>query len=92
MIEGKIVRVSGPVIYASGLGGAGLYADLNQAQRKILALLRTRQEVAAREVRDLLPDRAERTIQRDLRGLIEAGFITSVGGARALRYRINEAL
>ena len=29
MIEGKITRVSGPIVYASGLDGAGLYDVVN---------------------------------------------------------------
>ena len=72
------------------LGGNGLFADLNPAQRRILALLRTRPDISFREVRELLPDRAERSIQRDIRGLIDAQLIAASGSARALRYHLRE--
>jgi len=72
------------------IAGVGLFADLNPAQRKILALIRTTGDVSIHAVREILPDRAERTIQRDLRGLVDAGFVTTHGGARALRYRLSD--
>lgn len=72
------------------LGGAGLFADLNPTQRKILVLLRTRKDISFREVRELLPERAERSIQRDIKTLVDAQLITSSGSARALRYHLSE--
>jgi ATP-dependent DNA helicase RecG len=73
------------------LGGAGLFADLNPAQRRILALLRTRSDISFREVRELLPDRAERSIQRDIRALLDAQLIAAHGNARSLRYHLRES-
>lgn len=71
------------------ISGIGLFADLNAAQRKIVGLIRMRGEVSIHDVRTILPGRAERTIQRDLKGLINAGLVLPQGNARALRYRLN---
>jgi predicted HTH transcriptional regulator len=68
---------------------SGDSANLNDAQRIILSFIRAKGEVAPRDIRDLFPDRAERSLQRDLKGLIEAGLIESLGGSRSLRYRIK---
>jgi hypothetical protein len=38
----------------------------------------------------LFADRAERSIQRDLKALMEANLIVATGGSRSLRYRIRE--
>jgi hypothetical protein len=37
-----------------------------------------------------MEDRPRRSIQRDLRGLVEAEMIYAVGEGRALRYRMAE--
>jgi len=70
--------------------GEGIYARLNDSQRKILAIIRTRSETAPREILDLLEDRARRSVQRDIKGLVEANLIYAVGEGRALRYRLKE--
>ncbi len=70
--------------------GDGIYAQLTDSQRKIVSLLRSRGEVPPRDIRELLNDRTERSIQRDLKSLIDARLVESVGGARAIRYRLNE--
>jgi predicted HTH transcriptional regulator len=70
--------------------GEGIYARLNDSQRKILAIIRTRSETAPREILDLLEDRARRSVQRDIKGLVEANLIYAIGEGRALRYRLKE--
>ncbi|NJK81694.1 MAG: hypothetical protein HC914_18165 [Chloroflexaceae bacterium] len=63
--------------------------SLNDAQRRILTFLRSRGEAPPREIRALFPDRAERSIQRDLKGMVDDGLLETVGGSRSLRYRIR---
>jgi len=69
--------------------GSGVYADLNESQRRILAYLRTRDDLTPRGIAAAFPDRARRSIQRDLSGLVELGLLTTVGEARALRYHVT---
>lgn len=70
--------------------GEGVYARLNDSQRKILAIVRTRTDIAPRDILALLDARAKRSIQRDIKGLVEAKLIYPVGEGRALRYRLND--
>src|SRR6266511_515922 len=70
--------------------GEGVYARLNESQRKILAIIRTRTDIAPRDILALLDARAKRSIQRDIKGLVEAKLIYPVGEGRALRYRLND--
>ncbi|NTW97431.1 MAG: hypothetical protein HGB28_02665 [Oscillochloris sp.] len=72
--------------------GGGIYADINESQRKILALLRSRGALTPREIAGAFPDRARRSIQRDLGGLVETGMATTIGEGRALRYHMLEPL
>ena len=59
-------------------------------QRMILTLIRSKGDVPPRDIRTLFADRAERSIQRDLKALMEANLIVATGGSRSLRYRIRE--
>lgn len=68
------------------LGGTEDIAEINETQRLILTLIRAKGHVTPREIRELLPDRAERSVQRDIRGLQELGLIVATGGSRTLRY------
>jgi ATP-dependent DNA helicase RecG len=70
--------------------GEGIYARLNESQRKILAIIRTRTDITPREILALMDDRARRSVQRDIRGLVDAKLISAVGEGRALRYRLSE--
>lgn len=70
--------------------GEGIFANLSESQRKILSHLRVKAEATPREIRDLLADRAERSIQRDLKGFVDAGLIEAVGEIRSLHYRLGE--
>ena len=36
MIEGKITRISGPIIYAQGLDGCGLYDVVDVGEKKLI--------------------------------------------------------
>ena len=36
MIEGKITRISGPIIYAEGLDGCGLYDVVDVGEKKLI--------------------------------------------------------
>jgi predicted HTH transcriptional regulator len=66
--------------------GGAAYQDLNESQHKILSLLRARPSLTPRDIAAQFPDRAKRSIQRDLSRLVEAGLIAAVGEGRALRY------
>jgi ATP-dependent DNA helicase RecG len=66
--------------------GGEAYQDLNDSQHKILSLLRTRPGLSPRDIAAQFPERAKRSIQRDLSGLVEAGLIAAAGEGRALRY------
>ena len=36
MIEGKITRISGPIVYAEGLDGCGLYDVVDVGEKKLI--------------------------------------------------------
>lgn len=67
--------------------GGGVYANLSETQRRILALLRNRGDLSPRQLASAFPDRARRSLQRDIGALVESGLISPVGEGRALRYR-----
>lgn len=69
--------------------GGGIYAALNESQRKILAVIRNRRGMTPRELKAAFPDRARRSLQRDLNGLVEAGLVAPTGGGRALKYHVT---
>lgn len=66
------------------------YGALSDTQRMMLTLIRAKVEVPPRDLRTLFADRAERSIQRDLKALLDADLIVAIGGSRSLRYRIRE--
>ncbi len=70
--------------------GIGVFANLSGSQRRILAFMRARITAPAREVHRLFPARAERTTQRDLREMVELGFLTTSGHARSLQYHLAD--
>ncbi|PDW01916.1 ATP-binding protein [Candidatus Viridilinea mediisalina] len=72
--------------------GIGIFANLSVSQRRILAFMRTRINAPAREIHRLFPARAERTTQRDLREMVELGFLTTSGHARSLQYHLAEEI
>ncbi len=62
------------------------YAQLSDTQRQILTFVRSQGEASPAAIRQLVGERARRSIQRDIQGLVEARLITAVGEGRALRY------
>ena len=51
MIKGKITRISGPVIYAEGLGNCGLYDVVDVGKKKIIGeIIRQNKEHATIQV------------------------------------------
>ncbi len=65
-------------------------AELSESQRVIYQFIRRKGRVTPREIRDLLAERAERSVQRDIRVLLDTGKIEAVGGTRSLRYQLPE--
>jgi predicted HTH transcriptional regulator len=65
--------------------------EINESQRLILTLLQVKGQATPREIREVLSHRAERSVQRDIRGLQELGLITTTGGSRTLRYLLRES-
>jgi ATP-dependent DNA helicase RecG len=68
----------------------GVEADieLSDSQRMILTFIRAKERVTPREIRDLFPERAERSLQRDIKTLLGSGLIVAQGGSRSLRYAV----
>jgi predicted HTH transcriptional regulator len=64
------------------------YAQLSDTQQKIIDFIRTRGSASPQEIRDLLPERSRRSLQRDTSDLVETQFIEANGEGRALRYRL----
>ncbi|NNJ12969.1 hypothetical protein EKD04_021830 [Chloroflexales bacterium ZM16-3] len=72
--------------------GGAIYQNLNESQYKILSLLHARSGLTPRDIAAQFPDRAKRSIQRDLSGLVESRLIEAVGEGRALRYDLASSL
>jgi len=69
----------------------GIYASLNDRQRKILQSIRSRGILSPREMLALFPEgTTQRTLQRDLQYLVSANLIVADGKGRAVRYRLPE--
>lgn len=69
----------------------GVYASLNERQRRILQVIRSRGVLSPREMLALFPDgTTQRTLQRDLQVLLGAELIVAEGKGRAVRYRLPE--
>ena len=65
-------------------------AEINETQKLILLLVRAKGQLTPREIRELVPNRAERSLQRDIRGLQELGLLHTTGGSRTLRYHAHD--
>jgi ATP-dependent DNA helicase RecG len=68
------------------VANATLAGPLNANQLKILEFVRRRGEASTEEILKLFDDRGKRSIQRDLKGLVDANLITALGKSQALRY------
>ena len=62
--------------------------EYNLNPRQVLAVghLLERDELRIEELEVLCPDVNRRTLQRDLRDLVQHGVIKSIGAARSVRY------
>lgn len=65
------------------------YVPLTDAQRVLVTLVQERHEVSFGELCAALPERSDRSIQDDIRALVEAGIVQRVGKTRAMRYRLR---
>jgi ATP-dependent DNA helicase RecG len=65
------------------------YIPLTDAQRILVALIQQRQEATFSELCAALPDRSDRSVQEDVRDLVEAGIVQRIGKTRAIRYRLR---
>lgn len=65
-----------------------IYAQLSEVQQTIVDFVRARGSASPQEIRDLLPNRSRRSVQRDTSDLVEAQLIEASGEGRALRYRV----
>lgn len=72
--------------------GGAVYHGLNESQHRILSLLRARPGLTPRDIAAQFPERARRSIQRDLSGLVEADLIAGAGEGRALRYDLARSV
>ena len=69
----------------------GAMLQLNESQRKVLAFVRQKGDVASKEVYDHCSTRPRRSLQRDIAGLVDAGLIEVSGNTRAARYRLGNS-
>ena len=67
--------------------GDGAILQLNETQRKVLAFVRQKGDVASKDVYEHCSSRPRRSLQRDIAALIGAGLIEVSGNTRAARYR-----
>ncbi len=65
------------------------YVPLTDAQRVLVALIQERHEVTFSELCAALPERSDRSVQDDVRALVEASIVQRVGKTRAIRYRLR---
>jgi predicted HTH transcriptional regulator len=72
---------------------SGAYAQLTERQRRILAFIRMQGETTPRDLATLFDQQVTiRSLQRDLRELLEANMIIDEGKGRAVRYRLSEVI
>ena len=89
--DAKLVIISCDDLGSCHAANEGVYASLNERQRKILQGIRSRGVLSPRDLLTLFADgTTQRTLQRDLRELIAAELITADGKGRAVRYRLPE--
>jgi ATP-dependent DNA helicase RecG len=67
----------------------GILAELTPNQQRIVMFLRSKGEAYTREIRDQMPDRPSRSLQRDIKLLIDAGVIETIGESVATQYRLR---
>jgi len=62
---------------------------LNPRQSAVVEWLLENPELRLENLAGLFPEVNRRTLQRDLRGLVEAGVLESSGAARAVFYKLR---
>jgi ATP-dependent DNA helicase RecG len=71
----------------------GVFGQLNERQRVIISTIRTVGAMTPRDVSAMFDQTTtQRTIQRDIKELIDAELIITEGKGRAIRYRLAESL
>jgi len=63
-----------------------VYGKLNDSQRLVLEFIRAKGEATPGEIATLIPQRSQRSRQRDLEGLIMLGLVQGLGAGRTMRY------
>jgi Fic family protein len=63
---------------------------LNERQALLVEALLERGELGMDEFEALIAGVHRRSLQRDVRGLVESGIVTATGAARAVRYRLKQ--
>ena len=72
---------------------SGVYAQLTERQRKILAFIRMQGATTPRDITTLFDQQVTiRSLQRDLKELMEADMIVDEGKGRAVRYRLSDVI
>ena len=75
MIEGRVTRINGPIIRATGLGGSGLYDVVEMGEKRLIG-----------EIIRLEGDLATIQIYEDNTGM--RAIIEDIGGRVSKTYRI----
>ena len=64
--------------------------NLNDRQATALRLILQTEEVTIHALEQLFPSVHRRTLQRDLKGLIEKGLVVTEGATNQLKYRLRQ--
>jgi ATP-dependent DNA helicase RecG len=70
---------------------SAIYFQYSSAHQMIVEFLRQRDEVTFSEIRAVLPNRGERTVQGDIQSLVDANIIERIGQTKATRYRLRRS-
>jgi predicted HTH transcriptional regulator len=87
--ESFVVRIFGRQLEVA-VNTNELALILNSNQRRIFEEIRIRGVASPQDIRDALPARGPRSIQRDIERLIDLQLVEALGSARAIRYRLRE--
>jgi Fic family protein len=63
--------------------------SLNERQAAVLGYVLEHAEIRLEECEAIFPDVNQRTLQRDMKGMVDAGVLKSSGAARAVRYTLK---
>jgi predicted HTH transcriptional regulator len=65
--------------------------EVTTNQHRIVALIRAHGSLTPRDLREQLPDLSPRSVQRDIKALVDAGLVEPDGKSVAVQYRLREA-